>query len=205
MNAATRPPQPQPPHPGEERRAFLILTLCALIALAAGWAVGALAESRTVTLATADGKLSVDIPAGWVTDAAAGTIVLAAYDPQAGASFHPGIAVEVRPSSGTSLADAAALWAIRRGQDLLEYRELARSEATLAGQPALRVSYGYIGSPASGSGSATLPVVVQATDVLVQASGRLWIVTTRSESSDAAFFAPLFERSLASARFPQGG
>jgi hypothetical protein len=179
-----------------------LVLLTAIVLLVLGWVLSITIGSGTVPFATADGAVTLQYPASWVTGAGGleGT-VLEAYDVKALSQFHP--AFRLRISSlreGQSLFDAATALSIRRGRTVREYRELSSEETTLSGKPALRVSYGYVSSPSARAGAAALPIIVRATDVLVERDGQLLIFTTESEPGLLSRYQSSFDRILRSIR-----
>ena len=193
---------PERPRAGEELRNNLLVAAVFLVFLALGWLVKGAAETRALTFTGLDGALTVDYPAAWVTGTASepGTL-LEVYDVKALSTYHPTFRIQSRSlREGQSLFDAATALSMRRNQTLREYQELGSQETTLAGQSAIRVSYGYVADLSAGAGQASLPAVVQASDVIVPHGGQLLVFTAEAAAGSLERYQPAFDRILRSTR-----
>ena len=193
---------PERPRAGEELRNNLLMILVIAVALILAWVLMSLVESRMAAYNAPDGSRAVKYPAGWVLAAASDPdTLLEVYDAKAASTYHPTFRVQRRAApQGQSLLDAATAQSLRRRGALREYQELRTEEATVAGQRAIRVNYGYVADPPAGAGLATLPVVVEATDLLVMRDGQLLVFTMASEAGSAEAYQRVFGRILRSIR-----
>ncbi len=192
---------PERPRAGEGLRDALLVLLTFALAMAAAWGLKTFIEQRTITFTAADGSFTLDYPTGWIAARAASGVFLDVSDPQSSESARARFTVQAEPAAADgSLREAAGLISLRRSEALREYRELSSQATTVSGQPAIAVTYAYVADPPAGAGPATLPIVVQATDVLLLGRGQVYIFTGASEAAAADYNSPVFQRILASIR-----
>jgi len=189
---------PEKPRAGEETRAALLVVLVVAVALLLGWLLKMSVAGRTTTFNGLGGAVSLKYPASWVTGVADEGTPLTVYSPLSAGSFRPTFTVYARTlQKGQKLVDVATAWTMGRGAALREFHDLGSEQVTLAGQPAIRVNYAYIADPPSGSGPATLPAVVQASDTVV-VQGSQYIIFSAADDANQDARAPQLDTILAS-------
>jgi hypothetical protein len=110
--------------------------------------------------------------------------LLSIANPVAAGAFRPTLKVYVRTlPQGQRLMDAATTWTLGRMSALREFHDLGTEEATINGQPALRVNYAYVADPPVGMGAASLPIVVQASDTVVVQGNQFFVFSSVSDAS----------------------
>ncbi|HEX9116144.1 MAG TPA: hypothetical protein VGA61_08760 [Anaerolineae bacterium] len=190
---------PEKSRPGDALRDTLLVVLTFVLAMAAAWGMKSYVEQRSVRYTAAGGSLTLAYPAGWLAARADKGILLDVSDGKAGAAFHPRFSARSEPiGENVALREAAGLQSLRRSTSLREYHELSSREVTVSGNRGIEVTYAYVTDPPAGAGPATLPIVVEAADVQVLTAGKLYLFTAASEAGDAAAYAPVFARILAS-------
>ncbi len=82
-----------------------------------------------------------------------------------------------------ALNDIALAWSMRHGKDLLAYSALNLEPMDLQGTDAVVLDYAYVAPPAEAQSAASLPVVVEAQDVLFLNGETLVVVTLAADAT----------------------
>jgi hypothetical protein len=174
-----------PPTPFERRRNDLAAILVVLIAFACGFGIRNLALNASKTIVLGDDLPSLRYPAGWITGQPE-FLRFQAVNPASASMFDAQIDVFVRDLKAEETLDMArASWGLQRGQELVQYRELAADPVTvLKNQPALLTRYAYVADPARESGGNGLPVVVEGQDLLFFHGDQLIVITLAAAVHD---------------------
>lgn len=184
----------QPPTTWDIRRNDLaVLVWFALIcALGLGLRNYALNSSRS--LALGKGLPTLAYPAGWSTTKSE-QLALQARNLASLSGFSAEIEVfmrDLKPNETFELARSD--WSLKRSQARLQYRELSAENVQVQGNiPGLLVTYAYIADPSRESGANSLPVVVEAQDLLFVQANKLIVVTTAADANEWADEAQHFQ------------
>jgi len=129
--------------------------------------------NATQTFEDLEAGVRAELPVGWLLDSESSDYVVRAQDPDA-LPFKTTLQVSVFPIG----ADATPNTVL----DLRfsTYREIARSDFVLRGDPAKRMVYAYTQDERNPF-QATVPLVVQGIDVVVLRRGQAVIITYREE------------------------
>lgn len=197
---------PRREHQSHEAEWLVILTVTAALVL--GWLLRSAVVNQMNTATV--GQMTVAYPTGWVVSRPPGAL-FDARDLNQGA-FAPEIRVaevaksSLTPKSATAaknwgLTDVASAWSLQRARGLLGYRVLDISPATVAGRPAVRVTYAYV---SNGSETATnaLPSVIEASDTIVPEGDQFAIMTASAPSNNFEAMKGTFQRILDAWRLP---
>ncbi|MEI7646317.1 MAG: hypothetical protein WCJ55_18760 [Chloroflexales bacterium] len=180
------------------------VALVVLIALGLGWLLMAQTVGRTRPFAEPNAGIQLAYPAGWISVDSFQDLLLKVEDPQTASAFKTALSVERRdldpanPPTLQTLID-------RRVQEhalLTGYHLLADSEATLAGQRAIRLEYAYVVQPIDTPRRASLPVVVHAREYLIIAKDRSYDVALAAPEESFAQASAQFERIIQSIVLP---
>ncbi len=180
------------------------VALVVLIALGLGWLLMAQTVGRTRPFAEPNAGIQLAYPAGWISVDSFQDLLLKVEDPQTASAFKTALSVERRdldpanPPTLQTLLD-------RRVQEhalLTGYHLLADSEATLAGQRAIRLEYAYVVQPIDTPRRASLPVVVHAREYLIIAKDRSYDVALAAPEESFAQASAQFERIIQSIVLP---
>jgi hypothetical protein len=195
-----------PPTEAEILRHDVILFLCVLALLAAGWGVRLLAEQEgTRTADLGPGLPAIDYPATWTPTlnstaaSSESTLLFQARNAASASTFDSTLRVEALPVlPADSLGALRIRQGLRRAQELDRYRELsAEPAALLGGREALLTTYAYLADPTRDSGGNGLPVVVEAQDLLFRHENQWLVITLAADAGDwasaAADFAPIYQ------------
>jgi len=158
-----------------------------VIALACGWLVKTLAESRTVQFEM-DG-LRAHYPADWVRTDAEEPYLLRVEDPLA-YPFRTALTLQRRPFQGAlgTVKSTLALERARNWGECTAYRVLETEESvSIYGRTAMHVTFAYVETNVK-PGFETEPVVMVGEDYIFYAENQVYIVTITAaeENSDRA-------------------
>ena len=175
------------------RNDVAMLVWCILI-VAAGIGLRNYALNRNRSLALGTGLPTIAYPAGWSTSKSE-KLALQAKNLSSLNGFSAEIEVFTRDLKANETLDLARSdWSLKRSQGLLQYRELAADNVQLQGkQPGLLVTYAYIADPSRETGANSLPVVVEAQDLLFVQANKLIVVTTAADATEWAKEAQHFQ------------
>jgi len=177
--------RPYPDQPALSRsqrwNSYLALALAAL-ALGVGLALRRAALDATQTFENLEAGVRAQVPRGWLLDSGSADYVFRAEDPAA-LPFKTLLQVAVLPIGRDATPNTVLdLLNMERSPRLSNYREIARTAATLRDDPALRMVYAYTEYEPDPF-QASLPLVVQGVDLVVLRRGQAVIVTYREERS----------------------
>jgi hypothetical protein len=174
-----------PPTRFELRRNDLAVIVVVLLAFVFGLGIRNLALNASKSIALGDDLPTLRYPAGWITGQPE-FLHFQAVNPASASTFDAQIDVFLRDLKTEETLDVArASWGLQRGQELLQYRELAADPVTvLNNQPALLTRYAYVADPARESGANGLPVIVEGQDLLFFHGAQLVVITLAADVND---------------------
>jgi len=159
----------------------LAIVLAAAV-LMVGLTLRANALNTTQTFEDLETGVRARVPAGWLLDMQSTEYVFRAQDPAA-RPFKTMLQVSVLPVGPDATPNIVLdLLNLERAPRFSTYREIARADTTLRGDPAKRMTYAYTQDERNPF-QATLPIVVQGVDVVVLRRGQAVIITYREERS----------------------
>jgi len=204
----------QPPSAWETRRNDLTIILWFALMLFLGLNLRSCTLNASQSLALGKALPTIHYPAGWSVTKS-DQLALQAKNLASPSPFDAEIDIFMRDLKDQETLDLArSAWSIRRGDDRLQYRELAAENVQLNGDtPGLLVTYAYIADPSRESGANGLPVVVQAQDLIFTQAQKMIVVTTAADANEWAEDAPYFQivhdslkvQPVASDAQPKGG
>jgi hypothetical protein len=191
-------------------RSDVAVVVCLAVALVAGWFFKGAVQSQAQTIEDPLTGLRLNVPATWQADQDVPNVILAASNGQSASTFKTKLTIVSRQvdASATLDADQIVERVVQQHEsDLLGYHLLAIEPVAagdLAGNKARMISYAYVVQPESVDRpfQASLPVVVQATDYLIFAADRYYVLTLAADSQDYDDQAQDFELILKSLSLP---
>lgn len=178
-----------------------------LLVLACGWILKTAVEGRTLSYSDIEGGLSLQHPSSWSPRAQKDTL-LTLQDLRSQGAIKPTFSVsrrELPPSAPKPPQELVSPFIVERGSALLGYRVLEVSELRVDGLPAVSITYAYVAEPSGSALQATLPVVVQAVDVLVPDEGSLLVFTLAAPAQAFEDYRRQLPAILRSVRLRAGG
>ncbi|HVO72282.1 MAG TPA: hypothetical protein VMT24_19670 [Aggregatilineaceae bacterium] len=138
--------------------------------------------NATQTFENLEAGVRAQVPRGWLLDTQSSEYVFRAEDPDA-LPFKTVLQVSVLPVGPDATPNLVLdILNMQRAPRFSTYREISRTDQTLRGEPAKRMTYAYTQDERNPF-QATLPVVVQGVDVVVLRRGQAVIITYREERS----------------------
>ena len=138
--------------------------------------------NATQTLENLEAGVRAQVPRGWLLDTQSSEYVFRAEDPDA-LPFKTVLQVSVLPVGPDATPNLVLdLLNMQRAPRFSTYREIARTDETLRGEPAKRMIYAYTQDERNPF-QATVPLVVQGVDVVVLRRSQAVIITYREERS----------------------
>jgi hypothetical protein len=138
--------------------------------------------NATQTLENLEAGVRAQVPRGWLLDTQSSEYVFRAEDPDA-LPFKTVLQVSVLPVGPDSTPNLVLdLLNMQRAPRFSTYREIARTDEILRGEPAKRMVYAYTQDERNPF-QATVPLVVQGVDVVVLRRSQAVIITYREERS----------------------
>jgi hypothetical protein len=178
-----------------------------ILMLAVGLVLRVSTERRMASFS--QGGLSLRYPVGWTSMAAdtPGHLLYVA-DPFSAPQSPTGVQVWQVPTADVSrrqqsLGDLALAWSAQQARELASYRVLGVEATTVNNQQAVAIDYAYVAEPTIGTAAASIPVVVQAQDVLVVHGDTLTIVTFAADANVYQNESETWHEILAALSFPR--
>jgi hypothetical protein len=138
--------------------------------------------NATQTLENLEAGVRAQVPRGWLLDTQSSEYVFRAEDPDA-LPFKTVLQVSVLPVGPDATPNLVLdLLNMQRAPRFSTYREIARTDEILRGEPAKRMVYAYTQDERNPF-QATVPLVVQGVDVVVLRRSQAVIITYREERS----------------------
>jgi hypothetical protein len=138
--------------------------------------------NATQTLENLEAGVRAQVPRGWLLDTQSSEYVFRAEDPDA-LPFKTVLQVSVLPVGPDATPNLVLdILNMQRAPRYSTYREISRTDETLRGEPAKRLTYAYTQDERNPF-QATVPLVVQGVDVVVLRRGQAVIITYREERS----------------------
>ena len=191
--------------PGElnfrQRWASYLTIFTAIVALLLGYALRSRNLEATQRFENKQAGISVRYPVNWLLDQGRGTIVVRAQDPAA-LPFKTTLEISLLPvGPDARTADIPNLLNTSRATTVSTYRTLAITPTTLPnGQQGIQMNYAYVASE-DNPFIQTVPIVVQATDVIVLRSNQAIIITYRADAQSFERNQHYFQNFLRSLEF----
>ncbi len=147
------------------------------------------ALSATQTFEDLEAGVRAQLPSGWLLETGGEGFVVRAQDPDA-LPFKTTLQIAVLPIGPDATPNTVLdLLTMQRAPRFSTYKEIARSDETLRGDPAKRMTYAYTQDERNPF-QASVPLVVEGVDVVVLRRGQAVIITYREERT--AFAANLY-------------
>lgn len=160
---------------------YLALAMAAAV-LFVGLTLRDASLNATQTLENLEAGVRAQVPRGWLLDTQSSEYVFRAEDPDA-LPFKTVLQVSVLPVGPDATPNLVLdLLNMQRAPRYSTYREIARTDETLRGEPAKRMIYAYTQDERNPF-QATVPLVVQGVDVVVLRRSQAVIITYREERS----------------------
>ncbi len=160
-----------------------LAAIVVLVALFFGMNMRRSALNATQTFEDLEAGVRAQVPFGWLIDAKSDEYVFRAEDPDA-LPFKTMLQVSVMTVGPDATPNLVLdLLNMQRAPRFSTYREIARFDETLRGDPAKRMVYAYTQDERNPF-QASVPIVVQGVDVVVLRRGQAVIITYREERSD---------------------
>lgn len=175
----------------------IAVVLITLVALGLGLVLKNSVESQAITVNSAGG-IQAKIPAGWVVQEGKGELAFNAYSP-----FKPYDRVTVFVLSGKEgikLEDVAKERSFQLSNSLNSYRILDAQSIERKGKLGYKVRNAYIDEKGQG-----LPRVIEGVDYYFASSGKVIVITWRTDASEFDYELPRFLRVLDSIKYNPGG
>jgi len=140
------------------------------------------ALSATRTFEDLEAGVRAQLPSGWLLESKGADFVVRAQDPNA-LPFKTTLQIAVLPIGPDATPNTVLdLIYMQRAPYFSTYKEIARSDQTLRGDPAKRMVYAYTQDERNPY-QASVPLVVQGVDVVVLRRGQAVVITYREERS----------------------
>lgn len=179
---------------GQTRSSTLLVVLVTMLALGAGWLLGANALDRTRPIAQSG--ITLDVPASWLALPGADNVLLAANNIR-----RPQQRVSVRAlPAADSPSGAAAVDVLNRARGMNSFRVLEQGMVEMDGVPVYRVHYAYVTAPLNAK-----PSVIEGVDYYMVVNGQLLVASFEDSSESFADSLSTFERMAATLRVADPG
>ncbi len=147
------------------------------------------ALSATQTFEDLEAGVRAQLPSAWLLETGGEDFVVRAQDPNA-LPFKTTLQIAVLPIGPDATPNTVLdLLTMQRAPRFSTYKEIARSDEALRGDPAKRMTYAYTQDERNPF-QASVPLVVEGVDVVVLRRGQAVIITYREERT--AFDANLY-------------
>ncbi|MCO5190163.1 MAG: hypothetical protein M9918_18480 [Anaerolineae bacterium] len=179
---------------GQTRSSTLLVVLVTMLALGAGWLLGANALDRTRPIAQSG--ITLNVPASWLALPGADNVLLAANNIR-----RPQQRVSVRAlPAADSPSGAAAVDVLNRARGMNSFRVLEQGMVEMDGVPVYRVHYAYVTAPLNAK-----PSVIEGVDYYMVVNGQLLVASFEDSSESFADSLSTFERMAATLRVADPG
>lgn len=178
-------PTNEPPAPSEQLRNDLAVAVTVIFALILALGIRNQVYSAANITALNGGAVRIAYPERWgmrSTDDSGFTAIRfgspSLYDTR--------VEVSSRPLNANETLDLARFdRGFKLSTELPGYRELEAAEMqVLNGTPAIVTTYGFIADPTRDAGATSLPVIVEAQDVIFVHDGYVYVVSLRADAAD---------------------
>lgn len=178
-------PTNEPPAPREQLRNDLAVAATVIFALILAFGIRNQVFTAARFASLNEGVVRIAYPERWVmrADEESGFIAIRFGSPSI---YDSRIEVSSRPINAGETLDLARFdRGLKLSAELPGYRELEAAEMqVLNGATAIVTTYGFIADPTRDAGATSLPVVVEAQDVMFLYEGHFYVVSLRADAAD---------------------
>ena len=178
-------PTSEAPAPREQMRNDLAVAVTVLFALILAFGIRNQALNASKFAALNEGAVRIAYPERWVLRSADDSGFTAVHFGSPSV-YDTRVEASSRPLNANETLDLARFdRGLKLAAELPGYRELEAAEMqVLNGAPAIVTTYGFIDDPTRNAGATSLPVVVEAQDVVFVHEGQVYVVSLRADASD---------------------
>ncbi len=176
--------------------------LVTLLALGLGWLLFRSVDGRVTQFQSQDAPLRFSYPGQWHTVESLQDALLKVEDPLADSTYKTTLTAEMRQLDPASPPTLQTLLdrRVEERQALTGYHFLDEKERTVDGAKAMEFDYAYVTQPIDAQRRASLPVVVQAREVIIVTQDRTYYLTLAAPHNEYQDASARFDRILQSVK-----
>jgi len=170
------------PHLGKD----LGVAFVVIVALLLGWLLREATLSRTIAYQDSETGFSLQFPAAWSTADSLQDVLLKVENPNTGSAYKTNLVVEARdldPQNPPTLQEFVDRRVTQKGS-LTGYHFIGEQDATVDGNKSREIKYAYVVQPIDQPRRASLPVVVEAREVIVVGKDRVYYITVAAPQDE---------------------
>ena len=175
-----------------------------IVALLLGWALREVTLNRTIAFQDSATGFSLQFPAAWGVADSLQDVLLKVENPNTASAYKTNFSVEARdldPQQPPTLQELVDRRVAQKG-NLTGYHFIGERDDTVAGQKSHEVVYAYVVQPNDQPRRASLPVVVQAREVIVVGKDRVYYLTVAAPEEEYAAASARLDGILKTVKLP---
>jgi hypothetical protein len=170
------------PHLGKD----LGVAFVVIVALLLGWLLREATLSRTIAYQDSETGFSLQFPAAWSTADSLQDVLLKVENPNTGSAYKTNLVVEARdldPQNPPTLQEFVDR-RVTQKSSLTGYHFISEQDGVVDGNKAREIKYAYVVQPIEQQRRVSLPVVVEAREVILVGQDRVYYITVAAPENE---------------------